>query len=385
MDDNTVIRFPNDNTILRPTPGGKRKFSVENNNDRTRINFSGRLNSAQNRSSYKPEPSYESEQLRHIESDVFNNNFQCGLNKLVSSSAKIIAILIKLSESIMNEDINQLKYKLQDEIKQFELSASSAGIANEKILQARYVLCTTLDEIIVSTPWGRDSDWSNQSLLSIFHGETWGGEKFFLLLERLQKEPLKNLDILELMYVLLSLGFEGKFRIIENGRGEVEYLREDLYRQLRSLKNDFNKELSINWRGISDRRGVLIRYVPLWVVAALSSVILLAMFASFSYMLEQSAAPVMQQISELGQNNTLAIPESINHKALDSDEAGHSKASGTSEAENKLQSEGPDDNKKIRMVKPQPHRQQGAFRINDTDKDKRILALIVHPADRSII
>ncbi len=384
MDDNTVIRFPNDNTIVRPTPGGKRLVNGKNMHDRTRINFPGGTNSEQNRAHQSPALSYQSEPLRHFETDAFNHNYQCALNDLLLSAAHIISILIKLSESILNEDINQLKYKLQDEIKQYELNASAAGIANEKILQARYVLCTTLDEIIVSTPWGRDSDWSNQSLLSIFHGETWGGEKFFLLLDRLQKEPVKNLDILELMYVLLSLGFQGKFRVIENGRGEVESLREDLYRQLRSLKKDFKRELSLNWHGISDPRGVLIRYVPLWVVAALSCVILLAIFASFTYMLNQSATPVMQQISALG-NNTLAVSESINRKGLDSNKAGHNTDSRISESDNILQSEHSAENKKIRMVKPQAHHQREVLRIYDTYSDKRILSLLVSVDGRRFI
>ena len=223
-----------------------------------------------------------------------------GLNKLVSCASTLLSLMIKLSNTAWHKDVNQLKYKLQDELKQFEVSAGRADINNNIILQARYLLCTSLDEIVVSTPWGQDSDWSQQSLLSIFHGETWGGEKFFLLLQRLIKEPIKNLDILELMYICMSLGFQGKYRVIDNGQAQLEHLREDLYRQLRSLKNDFNKELSSHWRGISDPRGALIRYVPLWVVAALSGVILLAMFSSFTYMLNRSSTPVMNEISKLG-------------------------------------------------------------------------------------
>ncbi len=312
MDDKTVIRFPNDNTVIRPRPGGKRQ-AISHANDKTQVSFRNRQTVASPRpipaeskriysqsscdimADYRPMPKNASDPNE----DYTSTNAH---NELVYCASTLLSMMIKLSSSVMHNDIPSLKYKLQDEIKHFEIDSGRAGIANDKILQARYVLCTSLDEIVVSTPWGKESDWSQQSLLSLFHGETWGGEKFYLLLERLLKEPIKNLDILELMYICMSLGFQGKYRVIDNGLGEVEHLREDLYRQLRSLKNDFNKELSSHWHGVSDRRGALIRYVPLWVVGALSGVILLAMFSSFSYMLDQSSTPVINEIIKLGPN-----------------------------------------------------------------------------------
>ncbi len=363
MDDSTVIRFPNDNTVLRPTPGGKRKTPpTVSDQDKTRIFKSPR--SAGNSVSQEQNFNRDAGQFKnvmpdyneHYGSELFVQGIEssAGLNPLVSCAIPVISILIKLTESVLNNDINQLKYKLQDELKLFEVNASRAGLPNDKILQARYVLCTALDEMVVSTPWGQESDWSKQSLLSIFHGETWGGEKFFLLLERLQKEPMKNLDILELMYIILSLGFQGKYRVIDNGRGEVENLREDLYRQLRSLKNDFNKELSVNWKGITDRRGALIRYVPLWVVGALSGVILLAMYASFTYMLDQTSSPVLAEIKELG-----------NQQNVDNNTKDNSEQSISIKPDTSVNSTQRDD-KKERLVRPPSYQQHD-------DNNKKIM------------
>ena len=306
MDDKTVIRFPNDNTIIKPRPGGKRFPNTDQNV--TRIAYNNIARGTQ---------SSQQKQLQHHHSfrDVLSNPENIfydhehsstprenNYNNILKNATILLSITIKLSNSIVHKDVSNLKYKLQDEIKSFEVNASRAGIANDKIIQARYVICTTLDEIVSCTPWGQDSDWSQQSLLSIFHGETWGGEKFFLLLERLLREPIKSMDILELMYICMSIGFQGKYRIIDNGYQQLEYLREDLFRQLRSYKIDYHKELSSNWRGAVDRRGTLIRYVPLWVVGALSGVVLLATFSSFTYILDQSATPVIDKIYKLGVN-----------------------------------------------------------------------------------
>ncbi len=365
MDDKTVIRFPNDNTVIRPRPGGKRQSSSHSSSgssDQTIISF--RNNQQTNHQSSSKQLSKQSSRyimsdhrpLTKIVSDesiLFNT-----LNELVHNASTLLSLMIKLSNSVIHKNVAQLKHKLQDEIKQFEINCGRSGIANDKILQARYILCTSLDEIVASTPWGQESDWSQQSLLSMFHGETWGGEKFYLLLERLLKEPVKNLDILELMYICMSLGFQGKYRVLDNGFGEVEHLREDLYRQLRSLKNDFNKELSNNWRGVTDKRGALIRYVPLWVVGALSAVILLAMFSSFTYMLDQSSTPVISEIIKLGP--AVALPS----KQLESNE----------EVDESYQSTTSEVPKIERLVKPpQRNRQQQESSLNINGKQFQTL------------
>ncbi|KPX98631.1 Type IV/VI secretion system protein [Pseudomonas amygdali pv. mori] len=82
-------------------------------------------------------------------------------------------------------DIALLNVQLSDQIKLFEAEGRRNAIENDQLLAARYVLCTVVDEAVLNTPWGSKSDWSKISLLSRFHKETFGGEKFFQLLEKL--------------------------------------------------------------------------------------------------------------------------------------------------------------------------------------------------------
>ncbi len=56
-------------------------------------------------------------------------------------------------------------------------------------MAARYALCTVIDEAVLNTPWGAQSDWAGQSLLVTFHRESGGGDKFFRVLERVIGEP----------------------------------------------------------------------------------------------------------------------------------------------------------------------------------------------------
>ncbi|NVL27204.1 hypothetical protein F2S73_10895 [Pseudomonas syringae pv. actinidiae] len=81
---------------------------------------------------------------------------------------------------------------MSDQVKLFEAEARKRAIDNDQLLAARYVLCTVVDEAVLNTSWGSKSDWSKISLLSRFHKETFGGEKFFQLLERLSTNPFKR-------------------------------------------------------------------------------------------------------------------------------------------------------------------------------------------------
>ena len=42
-----------------------------------------------------------------------------------------------------------------------------------------------LDEAVLSTPWGGQSEWAQHPLLVALHREAWGGEKFFEMLDRI--------------------------------------------------------------------------------------------------------------------------------------------------------------------------------------------------------
>lgn len=46
-----------------------------------------------------------------------------------------------------------------------------------------------------------------------FHNEAWGGEKVFILLERLMREPKRYQDLLEFLYICFSLGFRGRYKV----------------------------------------------------------------------------------------------------------------------------------------------------------------------------
>ncbi len=224
-----------------------------------------------------------------------------GLNPLESAASPLLVLLARLKNTSSHSDPAGLRNQLIEEIKNFDSHARELGVTDPTLLKAaRYVLCTALDDAVLNTPWGSASIWQQQSLLITFHKEAWGGEKFFQLLESLLKDPGRNLDLLELMYLCLSLGFQGRYRVLKDGRNQLEEVRDHLYHTIRTQRGDFERELSPHWRGVVDRRNPLLRYVPLWVIAALAGALLVGIYLFFSLRLSDASDPVFATLNEMG-------------------------------------------------------------------------------------
>lgn len=221
-------------------------------------------------------------------------SFNVSLNALVAAASGLLSEVVRLKHSSVEEDLVKLNTSLTTQLKEFGARASCIGTESSEVNVASYVLCTVLDEAVVTTEWGNESKWSKMSLLSGLHNETFGGEKFFGLLERLSKHPTRHLPMLELMYVCLSLGFEGKYRVQTRGVLELEGIRDSLYRQIRQLRGDVPRELSPHWEGLNDQRRSLIRIVPAWMVVLFTVVCLMVMYSGFGWVLREHRDTVLQ-------------------------------------------------------------------------------------------
>jgi type IV/VI secretion system ImpK/VasF family protein len=69
---------------------------------------------------------------------------------------------------------------------------------------------------------GQPEFLGHASLTSRFHNEVTGGERFFTILEQMQQDPGRHAEVIELMYLCTSLGFEGRYRVLGRGTGSAD-------------------------------------------------------------------------------------------------------------------------------------------------------------------
>lgn len=200
------------------------------------------------------------------------------LNPLVQAAAPLLSAAPRLRATLRHPNPAALRDQLVESVKRFESVARARGLPNEQVVAARYILCTLLDESASSTPWGGSGAWSSQSLLVHFHNEAWGGEKVFQLLTRLVENPTQHRNLLELVYAALSLGFEGRYKVMNDGKAQLDSVRERLAAKLRELAGPAERTLSPQWQGVAAAPIRLTDGVPLWAVAAVLAGVLLALF-----------------------------------------------------------------------------------------------------------
>src|SRR5262245_10160920 len=223
-----------------------------------------------------------------------------GLNPLVRAAIPLLLVVAQVRESVSSVDVPGLRRQVLDEIRQFEEQARASRVPNEVVLSARYVICAALDEAVLSTPWGNQSEWAQHPLLVQLHREAWGGEKFFEMVDRISQDPGRHIDLMELQYLALVFGFEGKYHVQERGHERLQQIQQDLYRRIRSHRGSSDGALSLRWRGLEDRRNPLLRYVPWWVVAAAALPVLAVAFTAFYASLAGAAAPVQAELAKIG-------------------------------------------------------------------------------------
>ncbi|WP_447922551.1 DotU family type VI secretion system protein [Achromobacter aegrifaciens] len=238
-----------------------------------------------------------------------------GTNPLVAAANPLLDLIPQIRATAAHPSPAMLREHLLDEVRQFELRAQQAGIPNETILGARYCLCTALDEAAALTPWGGGGVWSAHSLLVTFHNETWGGEKFFQLLAKLSQNPGQHLDLLELLYYCLLLGFEGRYRVIDNGRSQLETLRQRLLRILRGARGDYPLALSPHWRDEPAQAPLRRLPVPLWVFGALAAVLALALYWGLGWRLGSQSDAVFASIAKLRPPTVQIAPPAVKRPA----------------------------------------------------------------------
>ena len=281
-----------DRTVLVPAPGGRRAAAVssgaqagaEPESDATRM------------APRQPAQAAPSPLVRSTAPVQLHGS---GLNPLVRAANPLLELITPLRHMAAHPDVETLRKQLIDAVKTFEASAKQGQMPHESIAAARYALCTLIDETISSTPWGGGGAWASRSLLVAFHNEAFGGEKFFLILQKLGQDPVANLFTLELMYLCLALGLEGRYRVIENGRAQLEVLRERLQALIAKHRAPVEPELSVHWKGVSGKGEALWRVVPVWIWAAGAAALLIALQLWFGHRLNNASDPVFAALAGL--------------------------------------------------------------------------------------
>jgi type VI secretion system protein ImpK len=258
-----------DRTIIRPLPGGRRPAAGP--------------------------PAMPAEEGRAMPSrpaaaggDI-PESLTIGADPLVAAAMPLLQLLARLRNTLSQPDPGELRERAVREMRGFEQRVRDLDLPAELLRPAHYALCASLDDVVLNTPWGSAGVWNARSLVSTFHQEVRSGERFFDVLGQMRQNPGKFLPVVELMYLCLSLGFQGRYRLSPRGPAELDRLREETYALIVRQRQAATPDLSPHWQGVAAPYRPARVVVPVWVAAVAALSAIAALFVWFSFTLNAAS------------------------------------------------------------------------------------------------
>ncbi|CZF78291.1 hypothetical protein GCE9029_00750 [Grimontia celer] len=155
---------------------------------------------------------------------------------LLNAATELLGTLVSLPRQGEPRDLDRFRQQILDGISNFKRRGLYLDYHPSVIERSCFVLCAAFDEIILYTEWGQRARWENHSLLSKVFNQRNGGEVFFALLEKACQQPAKLTDFIELQYLLIMLGFQGRYRHVDPSA--LHDVKSDVYSILRHYREE---------------------------------------------------------------------------------------------------------------------------------------------------
>jgi type VI secretion system protein ImpK len=267
MIDNPFAEPEDDNrTVIRPTPGRRQPQPVEQT-----VKAGGERPTRQDAPAARPVAMAEGTENTFIGEDA-----------LAAAAAPLLQLMARLRNTASPPDSGDLRERTVRQVRVFEQEARDKGLPLEQLRPAHYALCASLDDVVLNTPWGSSGTWGERSLVSTFHQEVRSGERFFDVLKQMSSNPGKYLPVIKLMYLCMSLGFIGQYRLSRRGVGDINRIREETYAVIARQQKQAEPELAPHTKGIDAPYRPARFRLPLWVAASAGLGIVAGLFLWFS-------------------------------------------------------------------------------------------------------
>ena len=267
MIDNPFAEPEDDNrTVIRPTPGRRQPQPAEQT-----VKAGGERPTRQDAPAARPVAMAEGTENTFIGEDA-----------LAAAAAPLLQLMARLRNTASPPDSGDLRERTVRQVRVFEQEARDKGLPLEQLRPAHYALCASLDDVVLNTPWGSSGTWGERSLVSTFHQEVRSGERFFDVLKQMSSNPGKYLPVIKLMYLCMSLGFIGQYRLSRRGVGDINRIREETYAVIARQQKQAEPELAPHTKGIDAPYRPARFRLPLWVAASAGLGIVAGLFLWFS-------------------------------------------------------------------------------------------------------
>jgi type VI secretion system protein ImpK len=228
-------------------------------------------------------------------------------NIMLAEAEPVLALLAGVRAGRVRLAMPELHRRCSEAIARFE-RAIQPHYLEEKRQRAKYAVCATADDIAQNLPGaGTDgAEWARRSMVVQFFQENIGGDRFWQLVDDMLRTPNDNLDLIELFHACLAAGFEGRFRVMPDGRRRLHEIMARLQGALPHVRSLSQVEMVPHWRGENAPVG-RIGWSVLALAAAGALALLLLVYIVLRLMLASSGDAPANRLSALTPDARLTL------------------------------------------------------------------------------
>ncbi len=216
------------------------------------------------------------------------------VNILLECSASVFAFTAKLKRNAEGESLGDYREQIIKSFDVLERVAFERQIGTSTVQDAKYALAAFVDEAVLASDNPGRMEWMSSPLQLKFFGEHLAGEHFFQKLNALRQGGEKNLELLELYYTCLQLGFEGMYKL--RGLEALMALQVDLRSQIDGYRGIVDPKLAPEGEPKTGIIARVSRHVPYWVIGVVTIGLMFFSYAGYSVILSKQVDASLQSL-----------------------------------------------------------------------------------------
>ncbi len=220
-------------------------------------------------------------------------------NPLLASATNLLILFGRLRTGIVEMDPQPLIEHVTREIEGYEARAIAQGAPPQEAMVGKYLLCGTADDIVQNLPGADRGIWIQYSMAARFFNTRDTGVGFFREAEKAIQSPAQYANLLELMQVCLSLGFEGQYRTVQGGVAQLSRIRAAIYEAVRRVRPRPDEDLSRSWQAVLPGGRRRFGAIPVWAIGGMAAATLVAFFATLSTLITNESTAAAQTLYTL--------------------------------------------------------------------------------------
>jgi type VI secretion system protein ImpK len=223
-----------------------------------------------------------------------------GSREMTGIATDLFLIIIRMREADDLGDPASLRKLIMYYLDLFKKNCVTVGISTEAVNEAMYAIVALIDETVLSVSGACRDYWFSRPLQLDLFGDNIAGEEFYIKLQKVLAQAEKKKDVLEMYYICLSLGYEGKYRIMNPE--ERTTILEETGRKLRRTKIRMSSSLSPHGNRtdyVPPHKKVSAITFPLWAAALVIAGLCGMAYVAFMWLSSMELQKVLRIVEQM--------------------------------------------------------------------------------------